>query len=208
MGSKIYMIRNFIHRINVKCGHLIFRIMEKNTFFMLGKSTYMNGPYRIDGGKFIALGDNTIFQRGCWLYVHIPPGEQSSPLCMKPKLSVGKGCYIGYNNHFSATNNVHIGERVMTANNVYISDNIHTYTDITIPIMDQKVSYKSPVSIGDGSWIGENACIIGATIGSNCVIGANSVVTKDIPNYCVAIGAPARIIRQYDEALNMWKNIK
>jgi len=65
----------------------------------------------------------------------------------------------------------------------------------------------SPVSIGDGSWIGENVCIVGATIGKNCVIGANSVVTKNIPDFCVAVGIPARIIKRYDLNKCAWIRI-
>ena len=58
--------------------------------------------------------------------------------------------------------------------------------------------------IGDDSWIGENVCIIGASIGRHCVIGANAVVTKEIPDYCVAVGNPARVIKRYDFEQKDW----
>jgi acetyltransferase-like isoleucine patch superfamily enzyme len=70
--------------------------------------------------------------------------------------------------------------------------------------MHQSVKFKQRVAIGDGSWIGENACIIGASIGRNCVIGANAVVTRDIPDYCVAVGIPAAVIRRFDVTLQKW----
>ena len=63
---------------------------------------------------------------------------------------------------------------------------------------------KKPVIIGEGSWIGENVCIIGASVGKHCVIGANAVVTKDIPDYCVAVGTPAKIIKKYDTKIKKW----
>jgi acetyltransferase-like isoleucine patch superfamily enzyme len=97
-----------------------------------------------------------------------------------------------------------IGDEVLTANNVYISDNIHEYEDITKPVMHQAVRFKRTVVIGAGAWIGENVSIIGASVGKNSVIGANSVVTRDIPDYCVAVGAPAVVIRQFDLQLQTW----
>jgi acetyltransferase-like isoleucine patch superfamily enzyme len=70
--------------------------------------------------------------------------------------------------------------------------------------MHQPVLFKRAVVIGDGCWIGENACIIGARVGNNCVVGANAVVTSDIPNYSVAVGVPAVVIKQFDPQLQRW----
>ncbi len=79
-------------------------------------------------------------------------------------LTIGKSSVFGYNNHITCVRNVSIGNFVLTANNVYISDNIHGYEDITRPIIQQPVKFKKAVSIGDGAWIGENVSIIGARI--------------------------------------------
>ncbi len=119
-------------------------------------------------------------------------------------MEVGEGCVFGYNNHITAIESVRIGDHVLTANNVYISDNLHCYEDIHLPIIHQPVRMKKEVEIGSGSWLGENVCIIGARIGRNCVIGANAVVTQDIPDYCVAVGVPARVIRYYDSVQLAW----
>lgn len=154
-------------------------------------------PFRVDGGIDISIGKRTIFQRGAWLYCCGVDGRPAS-------LTIGEGCIFGYNNHITAVSQVVIGDSVLTANNVYISDNIHGYEDITLPIMHQPVRLKREVVIGDGSWIGENACIIGAHIGKNCVIGANAVVTSDIPDYSVAVGVPAVVIKQFDQNSQKW----
>ncbi|MCP4650701.1 MAG: acyltransferase [PVC group bacterium] len=124
-----------------------------------------------------------------------------------PELVIKEGCSIGDFNHIAAVRKVIIGKNVLTANRVYISDNIHCYKDVNTPIMHQPVEFKSEVAIGDGSWIGENVCVIGAKIGKNCVIGANSVVTNDIPDYCVAVGAPAKIIKRFNAATKEWKKV-
>lgn len=73
--------------------------------------------------------------------------------------------------------------------------------------MHQPLKVKAEVQIGDGSWIGENVSIIGEIVGKNCVIGANSVVTKDIPDFSVAVGIPAKIIKQYNQTTKQWINV-
>jgi acetyltransferase-like isoleucine patch superfamily enzyme len=83
---------------------------------------------------------------------------------------------------------------------VYITDQNHGYENVKIPI-SQQTQTERPVSIGDGSWLGAGVVILpGATIGKHVAIGANSVVTGSLPDYCVAVGAPARIIRQYSSS--------
>ena len=112
--------------------------------------------------------------------------------------------YADYN-HIIATRKILIGKSVLTANHVYITDNLHGYKDVTVPIICQPITQLNDVIIGDGSWIGENVCIIGASIGKHCVIGANAVVTKDIPDYCVAVGVPAKVIKLFDFNTNTWR---
>ena len=97
----------------------------------------------------------------------------------------------------SIANSLDIGEKVLLSPNVYITDCNHEYRDINVPVIDQGIVQKGQkVSIGGGSYIGINAVIVGnIRIGSHCVVGANSVVTKDVPDYCVAVGSPARVIK-------------
>jgi len=76
-----------------------------------------------------------------------------------------------------------------------------------MPILKQPIKQLPPMTIGDGTWLGENVCVLGVSIGKNCVIGANSVVTKEIPDYSVAVGAPARIIKKYNLNTNRWEKV-
>lgn len=187
----------FLYRVYQKCCRMFFWFTHKLSFKVLGRGAYLVKPFRVDGIDSISIGDETFFQRGVWLYCRGVDGLDAS-------LSVGKGCVFGYNNHITSVREVNIGDYVLTANNVYISDNIHEYEDITRPVMHQPVRFKRLVIIGAGAWIGENVSIIGASVGKNSVIGANSVVTRDIPDYCVAVGAPAVVIRQFDLQLQKW----
>lgn len=111
---------------------------------------------------------------------------------------IGRGSEIGERCRISIANSLEIGEKVLLSPNVYITDCDHEYRNIKIPVIDQGIVQRGQrVSIGEGSYIGINAVIVGnVKIGKHCVIGANSVVTKDVPDYCVAVGSPARVIKK------------
>lgn len=107
------------------------------------------------------------------------------------------GSEIGERCRISIANSLEIGEKVLLSPNVYITDCDHEYCNIKILVIDQGIVQRGQrVSIGEGSYIGINAVIVGnVKIGQHCVIGANSVVTKDVPDYCVAVGSPTRVIK-------------
>ena len=110
---------------------------------------------------------------------------------------IGRGSEIGERCRISIANSLEIGEKVLLSPNVYITDCDHEYRNIDVPVIEQGIVQKGQaVSIGDGSYIGINTVIVGnVKIGKHCVIGANSVVTKDVPDYSVAVGIPARVIK-------------
>ena len=184
-------------RIFTKLWSIWFKLLYSPSFTRIGRGSFLFRPFRIDGAEGIEVGQKTVMQRGGWLYCC---GIDNVPASLR----IGKGCVFGYNNHIATVRDMVIGDYVLTANNVYISDNLHGYEDTSKPIMHQPVRFKSAVVIGDGCWIGENACIVGASVGKNCVIGANAVVTHDIPDYSVAVGVPAVVIRQFDPQLQEW----
>lgn len=103
------------------------------------------------------------------------------------------------------TGPVEIGNNVIMAQHVGISGLNHGYTDIDIPIRDQKCT-AAVVKIEDDCWIGTNAVITaGVTIGKHAIVAGGSVVTKDVPPYSVVGGNPARILRQYNPASGQWE---
>lgn len=102
---------------------------------------------------------------------------------------------------------VKVGNDVRLAQNVVLSGLNHNYTEIDSPIHAQGVS-TSPIVIEDETWIGANVVVVpGVTIGKHAVIAAGSVVTKNIPDYSVAAGNPARILKQYDVETKTWKKL-
>jgi len=180
---------------------LVFYLFCKRKFQYLGKNTRVIFPLNIEGMKNIFIGDNVRIGYKTWL-ASIPIKENE-----KSTLVVGEGTFIGNFNHIFCTKKIIIGDKVLTADKVYISDNLHSYKNINIPIIDQPIKQIKCVKIGNGAWIGENVSIIGASIGKNCIIGANSVVTKDIPDYCVAVGAPARVVKRYNLETKIWEKV-
>jgi len=157
---------------------------------------------KIEHGENIRIGNRVLIGYKSWLAASPQTGAASC------QLEIKDGCSIGNFNHIYATKSVIIHQNVLTADKVYISDNLHGYQDITLPILQQKIVQNGVVEIGDGCWIGENACILGVKIGRNSVVGANSVVTKDIPDYSVVVGAPAKIIKRYCSESGQWKKTK
>lgn len=189
----------FYQRIIRVIHSRIFSLFYKFLFKKYGKNSSIIFPLNIMGIKNISIGNN--------VYVAYKTSLSAMPLTVteSPILEIGDGTSIGNFNHIFATGKIIIGKKVLTADKVYISDNLHSYEDVTIPIMDQKIKQINHVEIGDGTWIGENVCILGVKIGKNCVIGANSVVTKDIPDYSVVVGSPAVIIKKFNITANRWE---
>jgi acetyltransferase-like isoleucine patch superfamily enzyme len=190
-------IWKFFQRVDIYYHTLIARMAIKS----MAKSARVNRLAGIFGGENITLKSNVLIWDYTWL-------AALSPNKSGVELIIGEGTTIGRFNHIYATKKVEIGKNVLTADKVYISDSSHEYQNINIPVKNQPIKQMEAVYIGDGSWIGENVCIMGAKIGKNCVIGANSIVSKDIPDYSVAVGIPAKVIKQYNPQSDEWESIK
>jgi len=120
-------------------------------------------------------------------------------------VEIGSETRIGMSNVIIGP--VTIGNSVIFAQNVVMSGLNHSYEDITLPISKQK-AITAPITIEDECWIGANAVITaGVTIGKHSVIAAGSVVTKNVPPYSVAVGNPARVIKQYNFEAKQWIRI-
>jgi acetyltransferase-like isoleucine patch superfamily enzyme len=139
----------------------------------------------------------------CTLSAGMVPGQQ----CIAERIvTIGDRCLIGKGSGIVGHFSIEIGDDVWTGHNVYITDQNHGYQDVTLPISVQTMPEK-PVRIGNGSWLGYGSVILpGADIGEHVVIGANSVVTGSIPSFSVAVGSPARVIRQYIDGT--WHDVK
>lgn len=179
----------------------IDNVILKHKLKRCGSSSSICNPLRIQGPQYISIGNNVIINQRAWLASLPIAGEKDANLIF------GDGCVIGDYNHIWCSHSITFEKNVLTANHVYVSDNLHEYVNISTPIVKQPIKQLKSVVIGEGSWLGENVCVIGACIGRHCVIGANSVVTHDIPDYCVAVGAPAKVVKRYDFETYQWIKI-
>lgn len=165
---------------------------------------YTKDSYWGIGTKVVNLGGERIFGKGIVVrpFTILYTKEKNSRLIINDYTEIGR------NSTISAKNSVILGRNIVTGPNVFISDSDHNYEDVERPISLQGGSSKGNVIIDDGSWIGTNCVIIGNVhIGKHCVIGANSVVTKDIPDFTVAAGVPAKVIKQYNFDSKTWEKV-
>jgi acetyltransferase-like isoleucine patch superfamily enzyme len=114
----------------------------------------------------------------------------------RASLIIGDRTYIGRFVHINARQDVIIESDVIVTHRVLLGDEDHNYKDPDLPISKQGCFFKGRVLLRSGCWIGTGAAILpGVVIGRNAVVAANAVVTKDVPDYAVAAGVPARIIK-------------
>lgn len=125
-----------------------------------------------------------------------------------PSLTIGEGSHIGSYNAISTCNKIMIGNYVLIAPYVHINDSSHGYQDISKPIMHQPIFSKGEIVIEDECWLGFGCHILsGVTVGRHSVIGANSVVTKNVPPFSVVAGSPAKIVKKYDFERKEWIDV-
>ncbi|KQX18547.1 MULTISPECIES: DapH/DapD/GlmU-related protein [unclassified Sphingomonas] len=185
-----------IFRIRDYLSVLLYRLFGW-LFGSFGRRVRVVWPLRLTGLKNMHVGDDvTIAQAACILVVR--------DLVNDPRLSIGNGTKIGEFAHIVCSHDVSLGKDVLIAHRVFISDCGHAFGNVDLPILHQGLEKGASVSIGDGTWLGENVCILSATVGRNCIVGANSVVTGVIPDYSVVVGAPAKIVRRFCTSRRRW----
>jgi acetyltransferase-like isoleucine patch superfamily enzyme len=181
----------------------MFTLLLSSQFKEIGSGARVSSPFRFYGLNQVVLGQGVQIERDCWIQT-IPDDKQDG----EAKLVIGPYVGIGMGASISAASKVMIGEHVLLARNVYISDHAHAFENTDRPIMRQGIAGIGPVSIGRNSWLGQNAVVLpGVTIGEHCVIGANSVVNSCVPDFSVAVGAPARVIKRYNRTSGAWERI-
>ena len=174
----------------------------KSKFKTFGTTSFVGYPTLCITPGNIEIGDGTTILKMARM--------QNYPISEKeePRIRIGNGCYIGFFFTILNASEVIIGNDVLFASHVLITSYNHGIDpESATPYMDQPLSSK-PVEIGDGCWIGEKVCIMpGVKIGRKCIIGGGSVVTKSIPDYSIAVGNPAHIIKQYNFEKHIWEKV-
>ena len=179
-------------------GRLIFLYLQKKNrkgILEIGKNSYIRGLAKCLDKKYMIIGSNS----------HILDGARIQNVSQNESVRIRIGNHTGaqYNFTVLAGANVTIGNGVAIASDVFISAGSHGMNpEIRLPYGEQAYLGED-VLIKDGAWIGEKACILsGVTIGYKSIVGSGSVVTKDVPDYCIVAGVPMRIIGKIDERGN------
>lgn len=165
-------------------------------------------PFILRGRQFIDFGKG--LTTGFWCRFEAYPTDDNN----RKLLILGDNIQINDFVHICAIDKVEIGDGCLLASHIYISDNSHGRykggPDDSSPEMqpDNREYLTGPVRIGKNVWIGEGVIIMpGVTIGDGCVIGAHSIVTKSIPQYSIAVGSPARVIKKYNPKTKRWEKV-
>lgn len=167
-----------------------YTIVMRGSFAAWGPRSRLGRGAKLVGTQLVHVGGDVTIGEHAWLNAKDDRGDGM------PTLRIGDGTYIGRFSQINAWQQVIIGNNALIADKVYISDAEHNYENINVPIRCQGDHFKGAVRLGEGCWLGIGVVILpGVTVGNNAVIAANAVVTKDVPDYAVVAGVPARIIK-------------
>ena len=216
------LIRGLTRKLAVKLGILIYRVNHKiaqETLPQFGNTPQdieialprtITNPENIFLGNGVRLGPGTLLMA----ITHYPtswmqhPEKKQPEQKFSPKITIGDRVTATARLHIAAHSQITIEDDVMFASNINITDGLHAYENANEPYKYQGIFKIAPVLIKRGCWIGQNVVILpGVTIGEFTIIGANSVVAKSMPDRCIAVGAPAKVISKWDETTQKWVSV-
>lgn len=192
------IIRRIIRKLRGRTG------FDTSCFKSFGTNSHISAPLSICHPECVEIGNDTSIMLNarldCW------PSYEGVKL--NPRLVIGDRTQLGLNFTAICSDNLCIGDDVLIAAGVLISTQNHGMDPESERSYQRQPLTSAPVHIGNGCWIGERAVILpGVTIGEKSIIGANSVVTRDIPAYSIAVGMPAKVVKTWDFEQHCWMKI-
>lgn len=212
-------LRRLLRRLAVRLG-ILLRSVEGEidsatlpAFANRPSQLRIASPRQILNASCIRIGDHVSLGPGCLLNAirrypgaFMSGGPETEPQQYDPAIVIGSRVSATGHLTIGAADSVTIEDDVLIAGHVFISDNQHGIGSVDVPFKYQPLERIAPVRIGRGTWLGEHVVVLaGVTIGEMCIIGANSVVTRSIPPRSIAVGAPARVVRRWDEGTRAWQ---
>lgn len=189
----------------IGCLKLFISLIFTKIFYP--KSRLIRLPFDIRNAHLIFLGKNLTTGFACRFEAH--GVHQGIEKCLIFGNNVQLNDYV----HIAAGEQIVIGDNVLIASRVFISDLNHgsysgDFQDSPLTLPNSRKLSTQPVHIEDNVWIGEGVCILpGVTIGKGSIIGAMSVVTKSVPDYSIAVGVPAKVVKIYDFTQEKWLSV-
>lgn len=200
----MHIVYKFIHKIlpyKRKLGfsnklHVFYNNWIKHEFSAIGKGVYIERLHMLKGAEHIYIGNEVLILEGTILTAW----DNYLGKKFTPKIVIEDNVIINPYAHITACNYIRISKGCLLGKNVTITDNSHghiTEDEIHMPPLKRPLYSKGPVIIGKNVWIGDKATILpNVTIGDGAIIGANAVVTKDVPPFCVVGGNPAKVLKR------------
>jgi acetyltransferase-like isoleucine patch superfamily enzyme len=180
----------------------IMNVKNRFLFGSYGKNVYIERGVMINRPRYVHIGDHVRIKRNTNINIH--PKDKTSK---EGILFIGKNVHITEGVIISAFHRIVIEDDVGIAPYVCIIDNSRKPGNIHRPLQEQEIEV-GPVRIGGGSWLAYNVCVLpNVTIGKHCLIGALSVVNRDIPPYSVAVGSPAKVVKRFDFERKEWVRV-
>lgn len=184
---------NLIPKIK-KAFHILYADMKLNKV-RKGKRVVACRTLTVRNPKHFVIGDYCYFGPDC----RIEAWNQYNDKHYNPEIIIGRDVRINSTCHIGAINKIVIGDECLLGSHVMIIDHSHgrnEYEELGIHPSKRNLFSRGEIIIGERCWLCENVVILpGVHIGDGCIIGANSVVTKDVPAYSVVAGNPARIVK-------------
>ncbi|MBI6548024.1 DapH/DapD/GlmU-related protein [Xenorhabdus lircayensis] len=193
----------FKHYRLLGCISLFVNYIYTKIFFP--KARLIRRPFDIRGYSYIDISNNLTTGHHCRIEAH---NEENRVV-----LFIGENCQLNDFVHIAAAEKIKIGNNVLIASRVFISDLNHGSYSGTLQshpesICNERALSTSPVTIEDNVWLGEGVVVLpGVSIGRCSIIGANAVVSRDIPPYSIAVGNPAKVIKQYNNSTENWNRV-
>lgn len=199
------LIRIFLRRLHnslpPRIQARVDAIRSSQGHLSLGQRAYIHHSAQILGRAFVRLGSNSVLSQDCWLNVNHRFGNALA-------IEIGDHCFIGRRNFFSSGRLIVLGNYVLTANDCHFLGSTHIVDDPLRPCLTTGTTDTDTITVGHNTFLGAGARVLGhVNIGHGCVIGACSLVTRDVPPFSQVAGFPATIRRRYSFPRKMWVDI-
>lgn len=203
----IQKIKNRLKKyLSAKQKHSILMIISKIKLFFykkdIGKGSYIDKTVNVFGWSYVKIGENTLIGEQTWLNVN-------GRIKNHKHIEIGNHCYLGRRNLLVSSKKLIIGDYVMTSNDCKFLGSNHIYSNPLEPYIATGTMDDDTLKIGANVWVGAGAIVLGAvTVGHGSILGAGSVVTKDIPPFSVAVGNPCKVVKRFNFKTDQWDRIE
>lgn len=194
-----------MHRLLHQCRRWFRRRREARTTehfraVHVGAYSHLDPNVHVLGWQQVRIGHHTVISEDTWLNVNDRGGSA-------PMIVIGDNCFIGRRNFLSAGAAIKIGDFCLTGIDCHFLGSDHVHSSPFIPYVTSGTTQDVAIEIGPNCWLGSSVTVLkGVKVGYGSIIGAASVITRDVPPFSIVVGNPGRVIRRFDVSRETWVN--